>query len=47
MIFLLATTAEIERTPFDIPEAESEIIAGYHTEYSGIKFGMFYLSIYF
>lgn len=47
VIFLLATTAEIERTPFDIPEAESEIIAGYHTEYSGLKFGFFYLSIYF
>lgn len=47
VIFLLATTAEIERTPFDVPEAESEIIAGYHTEYSGIKFGMFYLALYF
>jgi NADH-quinone oxidoreductase subunit H len=47
MIFLLATTAEIERTPFDIPEAESEIVAGYHIEYSGLKFGMFYLSLYF
>lgn len=47
LIFLLATAAEIERTPFDIPEAESEIIAGYHTEYSGIKFGMFYLALYF
>jgi NADH:ubiquinone oxidoreductase subunit H len=47
VIFLLASTAEIERTPFDIPEAESEIIAGYHTEYSGIKFGMFYLALYF
>jgi NADH-quinone oxidoreductase subunit H len=47
VIFLLATAAEIERTPFDIPEAESEIIAGYYVEYSGIKFGMFYLAIYF
>jgi len=47
VIFLLATTAEIERTPFDVPEAESEIIAGYHTEYAGIKFGMFYLALYF
>ncbi len=47
VIFLLATTAEIERTPFDIPEAESEIIAGYHTEYAGIKFGLFYLALYF
>jgi len=47
VIFLIATSAEIERTPFDIPDAESEIIAGYHTEYSGIKFGMFYLALYF
>ena len=47
VIFLLATTAEIERTPFDIPEAESEIIAGYHTEYAGLKFGLFQLSQYF
>jgi len=47
IIFLIATSAEIERTPFDIPDAESEIIAGYHTEYSGIKFGMFYLALYF
>jgi NADH-quinone oxidoreductase subunit H len=47
LIFILATTAEIERSPFDIPEAESEIIAGYYVEYSGIKFGMFYLAIYF
>jgi NADH-quinone oxidoreductase subunit H len=47
VIFTLATAAEIERTPFDIPEAESEIIAGYHTEYSGLKFGMFYLALYF
>lgn len=47
VIFLMAATAEIERTPFDLPEAESEIIAGYHTEYAGIKFGMFYLALYF
>jgi NADH-quinone oxidoreductase subunit H len=47
VIFLLATTAELERTPFDLPEAESEIIAGYHTEYSGLKFGLFYLGLYF
>jgi NADH-quinone oxidoreductase subunit H len=47
VIFLLASAAEVERTPFDVPEAESELIAGYHTEYSGIKFGMFYLAIYF
>jgi NADH-quinone oxidoreductase subunit H len=47
VVFLLATAAEVERSPFDVPEAESEIIAGYHTEYSGIKFGMFYLGLYF
>ncbi len=46
LIFLLATAAEIERSPFDIPEAESEIVAGYHIEYSGIKFGMFYVALY-
>ncbi len=46
LIYLLATAAEIERSPFDIPEAESEIVAGYHIEYSGIKFGMFYVALY-
>jgi NADH-quinone oxidoreductase subunit H len=46
LIFLIATAAEIERSPFDIPEADSEIVAGYHIEYSGVKFGMFYLAIY-
>ena len=40
-IFFLAASAEMNRTPFDIIEAESEIIAGYHTEYSGMKFGVF------
>lgn len=42
LIFLLGTTAELNRTPADIAEAESEIIAGYHIEYSGMKFGLFY-----
>jgi NADH-quinone oxidoreductase subunit H len=42
LIYLVAATAELNRTPADIAEAESEIIAGYHTEYSGMKFGLFY-----
>ncbi len=46
IIFLIASVAELARSPFDLPEAESEIIAGYHTEYSGLKFGMFMLSEY-
>jgi NADH-quinone oxidoreductase subunit H len=46
VIFLIASVAEIERSPFDLPEAESEIIAGYHTEYSALKFGMFMLAEY-
>ncbi|MBI3287104.1 MAG: NADH-quinone oxidoreductase subunit H, partial [Chloroflexi bacterium] len=47
LIFLLSSMAELERKPFDIPEAESEIVAGYHIEYSGMKFAMFYLVIFF
>lgn len=42
LIFLFGSTAELNRTPADIAEAESEIIAGYHIEYSGMKFGLFY-----
>jgi NADH-quinone oxidoreductase subunit H len=42
VIYTLASTAELNRTPADIAEAESEIVAGYHTEYSGMKFGLFY-----
>ena len=43
LIFLITSMAEVGRAPFDLLEAESEIVAGYHTEYSGMKFGMFYV----
>lgn len=46
MIFWIAALAECERLPFDLPEAEEEIVAGYQTEYSGMKFGLFYLGSY-
>jgi len=46
LLFLIAATAESNRTPFDIPEAESEIIAGYLTEYSGFKYALFFLGEY-
>jgi len=43
LIFLISSMAEVGRAPFDLVEAESEIVAGFHTEYSGMKFGMFYV----
>ena len=46
VIFLIAGIAESHRLPFDIPEADQEIVAGYHTEYSGMKFGMFFVGEY-
>ncbi len=46
VIFLIAGIAETHRLPFDIPESESEIIAGFHSEYSGMKFGMFFVGEY-
>jgi len=46
LIFWIAALAECERIPFDLPEAEEELVAGYQTEYSGMKFGLFYVGSY-